>query len=122
MRSTWFTSALLSLSPQARDDPYGGSLSLTGFARGADAVALESKPRAHDWSPAGDLILDADGSFSTIVKPTAATQYRLDWQTVRAGLATVAVAARVDAELAPVGRSREPSAGRSPAQRCSCSG
>ena len=103
LRSTWFTSALLSLAPQAKTITYGGGISLTGFARGADAVTLEAKDAGHDWSPAGELILDADGAFSTIVKPTAATQYRLDWQTVRAGLATVAVAARVEAQPAPTG-------------------
>jgi hypothetical protein len=33
----------------------------------------------------------------------AATQYRLSWRNARAGLASVAVAARVDAQLAPTG-------------------
>jgi stage II sporulation protein D len=103
LRSTWFTTALLSLQPQARTVTYGGSLSLTGFARGADSVTLESKSSAHDWAPAGELILDADGSFATVVKPVAATQYRLSWRTARAGLASVAVAARVDAQIAPTG-------------------
>jgi len=103
LRSTWFTSALLSLQPQAKKVTYGGSLSLTGFARGTDLVTLESKGIGRDWAPAGELILDADGSFATIVKPAAATQYRLSWQTVRAGLASVAVAARVDAQVAPTG-------------------
>ena len=103
LRSTWFTSALLSLEPQARTITFGGSLSLTGVARGADSVTLESKDPGHDWSPAGELILDADGSFATIVKPTVATQYRLDWETVRAGLTTVAVAARVEAQSSATG-------------------
>ena len=98
LRSTWFTSALLSLQPQAKRVTFGGSVSLTGFARGADAVTLESKGANSDWAPAGELLLDGDGSFSTIVKPAAATQYRLSWQTVRAGLATVAVATRVEAQ------------------------
>ncbi len=103
LRSTWFTGALLSLVPQAKTITYGGSLALTGFAHDADSAGLESKTAGHDWAPAGDLILAADGSFSTIVKPSTATQYRLSWQTVRAGLASVAVAARVEAELGPAG-------------------
>jgi tagatose-1,6-bisphosphate aldolase non-catalytic subunit AgaZ/GatZ len=76
---------------------------LTGFARGADAVTLEAKGSGADWAPAGELLLDADGSFATVVKPAAATQYRLSWQTVRAGLASVAVAARVEAQVVPTG-------------------
>jgi stage II sporulation protein D len=103
LRSIWFTTALLSLQPQAKTISYGGSLSLTGFARGADSVTLESKSAAHDWAPAGELILDADGSFATVVKPVAATQYRLSWRTARAGLVSAAVAARVDAQPAPTG-------------------
>jgi stage II sporulation protein D len=103
LRSTWFTSALLSLQPPAKTVTYGGSLSLTGFARGAGAVSLEAKGAGTDWAPAGELILDADGSFATIVKPTATTQYRLSWQTVRAGLASVAVAVRVEAQVSAVG-------------------
>ena len=83
LRSTWFASALLSLQPQAKTVTYGGAVSLTGFARGADSVGLEAKSAASDWAPAGELILDADGSFATVVKPLAATQYRLSWQAVR---------------------------------------
>lgn len=103
LRSTWFTSALFSLQPQARTVTYGGSLSLTGFARGADGVSLEAKGAGGDWAPAGELILDSAGSFATVVKPVGATQYRLSWQTVRAGLASVAVAARVEAQVASTG-------------------
>ncbi len=44
LRSTWFTSALLSLQPQAKTVTYGGSVSLTGFARGADSAG----PRGED--------------------------------------------------------------------------
>ena len=100
LRSTWFTAALLSVVPSARTVTYGGAVSLTGFARGADAVTLEAKTADTDWQSVGEVLLGADGAFSTIVKPQAATQYRLAWQSVRAGLAKVAVAARVDARLA----------------------
>ena len=45
--------------------------------------------------------LGPDGSFSTIVRPQATTQYRLAWGDVRAGLAKIAVAPRVDAAVGP---------------------
>jgi stage II sporulation protein D len=103
LRSTWFTSALLSLLPSAKTMTYGGAVSLAGFARGAASLTLESRAPGLDWAPAGDLVLDANGAFSTIVKPTVATQYRLAWGTVRAGLARISVAPRVDAQVAAAG-------------------
>jgi hypothetical protein len=99
LRSTWFTSALLSIAPAAQTITFGGAASLTGFARGVDAVTLEARQPPGDWQTVGEVLLGADGAFSTIVKPQAATQYRLAWKNVRAGLARVAVAARVDARL-----------------------
>ena len=99
LRSTWFTPALLQLLPKSKTMTYGGALSLTGRARGADQVSLEAKPFGLDWAPVGDLLLDADGAFSTIVRPQVATQYRLVWGDVRAGLAKIAVALRVDATV-----------------------
>jgi SpoIID/LytB domain protein len=103
LRSTWFTPALLSLAPAARTIAYGGAVSLTGFARGADGVSLESKTATQDWTPVGDLLLDGEGAFATILKPQIATQYRLVSGTVRAGLAKIAVAARVDAQVTAAG-------------------
>jgi hypothetical protein len=44
-----------------------------------------------------------DGAFSTIVKPVAATQYRLAWGDKRIGLARIAVAPRVDAQATAAG-------------------
>jgi stage II sporulation protein D len=96
LRSTWFTPAVLQLMPKSKTMTFGGALSLTGRARGADQVSLEAKPFGLDWAPVGDLLLDANGAFATIVRPQAATQYRLVWGDVRAGLAKIAVAVRVD--------------------------
>src|SRR5437764_14970546 len=79
---------------------YGGAVSLTGQVRGADAVSLEAKPFGLGWAPAGELVPADDGTFSTIVRPQIGTQYRLAWGAVRAGLASVAVAVRVDATIA----------------------
>jgi stage II sporulation protein D len=103
LRSTWFTPALLSLAPAARTISYGGAVSLTGFARGTDSASLESKTATQDWTPVGDLLLDGEGAFATILKPQIATQYRLVSGTVRAGLAKIAVAARVDAQVTAAG-------------------
>jgi stage II sporulation protein D len=100
LRSTWFTPALLRLVAAAKTMTYGGAVSLTGLVHGADGVSLEAKPFGLDWAPAGALLVGSDGSFATIVHPQVATQYRLAWGTVRAGLASIAVAVRVDATIA----------------------
>jgi stage II sporulation protein D len=103
LRSTWFTPALLSLAPAAKTITYGGAISLSGFARGIDSLSLESKTAAQDWAPVGDLLLDGEGGFTTILKPQVATQYRLASGTVRAGLTKIGVAVRVDAQLSAAG-------------------
>ena len=103
LRSTWFTPALLSLAPAAKTITYGGAVSLTGFARGVDGVSLEAKTAGQDWTPVGDLLLDGEGAFATVLKPQVATQYRLVSGTVRAGLAKIAVAPRVDAQVTAAG-------------------
>jgi hypothetical protein len=100
LRSTWFTPVLLELPAQSKTITYGGAVSLKGSARNADDVSLEAKAYGLDWAPAGDLVLGVDGTFSTIVKPQAATQYRLAWGTARIGLVKIAVAPRVDATIA----------------------
>jgi stage II sporulation protein D len=104
LRSTWFTPALLQLLPAAKTMTFGGAVTLSGLARGVDDLSLESKAAGEAaWSPAGDVALDADGHFATIVKPAATTQYRLAWGDVRAGLAKIAVAPRVDAAVSATG-------------------
>jgi SpoIID/LytB domain protein len=100
LRSTWFSPALLKLLPASKTMTYGGAVSLTGVAHGVDAASLEAKTAALPvWTPAGELVLGPDGSFSTIVHPQATTQYRLAWGDARAGLAKIAVAPRVDATV-----------------------
>jgi stage II sporulation protein D len=103
LRSTWFSPTLLQLLPAAKTMTYGGAVSLTGVVRGADSVLLEAKPYGLDWTPAGDVIPDANGAFSLVVKPQVATSFRLTWGNARAGLAKIAVAARVVATLTPSG-------------------
>ena len=99
LRSTWFTPAFLELLPKSKTMTYGGAVSLTGRAHGVTQVSLEAKAFGLDWAPAGELLLDANGAFSTIVRPQIGTQYRLVWGNVRAGLTKVAVAVYVDATV-----------------------
>jgi stage II sporulation protein D len=103
LRSTWFSPVLLQLLPAKKTITYGGALSLSGFARNAAALSLESKTATQNWASAGELLLDGSGAFSTIVKPVVATQYRLALDSVRAGLAKIAVAPRVDATVTAAG-------------------
>src|SRR4051794_36295334 len=103
LRSSWFSPALLSLAPAAKTVVFGGAVSLTGVARGVDAASLEAKTGTQGWTPVGDLLLVGEGAFATILKPQAATQYRLVSGSVRAGLAKVAVAPRVDAQVTAAG-------------------
>jgi hypothetical protein len=100
LRSTWFTPSLLELPVQSKTITYGGAVSLKGSVRNADGVSLEAKAFGLDWAPAGELVPDADGAFTTIVKPQSATQYRLAWGNARVGLVKIAVAPRVDATIA----------------------
>jgi SpoIID/LytB domain protein len=104
LRSTWFTPSLLQLAPSSKTMTYGGAISLTGRARGVDALSLESKSStAPDWSPAATPSVATDGTFSLVVHPEVSTQYRLAWGDVRVGLAKIAVAPRVDAAVGPGG-------------------
>jgi stage II sporulation protein D len=98
LRSNWFTTAFLQLLPAARTMTYGGAVSLSGAAHGVASLSLEAKTAAAPgWAPAGPLALGPAGSFTTVVKPQATTQYRLAWGRVRAGLVRIGVAPRVDA-------------------------
>jgi SpoIID/LytB domain protein len=98
--STWFTPSFLQLLPAARTITYGGAASLTGTVLGADGVQLESKPAGTAaWTPAGALVPALDGTFAVVVHPRAGTWYRLAWGNARAGLARIAVAARVTAAV-----------------------
>jgi stage II sporulation protein D len=102
LRSTWFAPVLLELLPAAKTMTYGGAVSLTGVVHGADGVSVESRTAAQPvWAPSSALAPGPSGAFSTVVRPQATTQYRLAWGGVRAGLAKIAVAPRVDATVGP---------------------
>jgi len=103
LRSTWFTPALLQLTPAARAITYGGALSLRGVVRGANGLSLEAKPAGGAWADAGPLPVDPDGTFALVVRPQVSTQYRLAWGEARACLARIGVSARVSAVVTPQG-------------------
>jgi stage II sporulation protein D len=103
LRSTWFSPALLQLTPAARTITYGGGLSLRGAVRGASGLSLEAKPAGGAWADAGPLPVAPDGTFALVVKPQVSTQYRLAWGDARACLAKIGVAARVSAVVTPQG-------------------
>jgi stage II sporulation protein D len=103
LRSTWFSPALLQLSPAARTITYGGALSLRGAIRGASGLSLEAKPAGGTWADGGPLPVEPDGTFALVVKPQVSTQYRLAWVDARACLARIGVAARVSAGVTPQG-------------------
>jgi len=103
LRSSWFTPALLQLSPAARTIAYGGAISLRGVVRGATGLSLEAKPAGGSWADAGPLPVDPDGTFAFVLKPLVSTQYRLAWGEARACLAKIGVAARVSAAVTTQG-------------------
>jgi stage II sporulation protein D len=104
LRSTWFTPSLLQLGPTAKTMTFGGALSLTGRARDADGLSLESKTAAAPaWTNAGTPSVGPDGAFSVLVRPQVSTQYRLAWGDVRVGLSKIAVAPRVEGTVGPGG-------------------
>ena len=103
LRSTWFSAALLQLSPAAKTITYSGAVSLRGVVRGASGLSLEAKPAGGSWADAGPLPVDPGGTFALVVKPQVSTQYRLAWGDARACLTKVAVAARVSAVVTTQG-------------------
>jgi stage II sporulation protein D len=101
LRSSWFTVGWLALDPLATPIAYGGSITLTGVARGLTDVALEARPAGGDWQTVAAITPDTSGTFSTTVTPQITTQYRLTAGSVHAGLVKAAVVPVVQAAVAP---------------------
>jgi stage II sporulation protein D len=100
LRSTWFTVGWLALTRPPAPMTFGGATTLAGVARGLGAVTLESRPAGGLWQTVGPVTPGANGGFRTLVRPQRTTEYRLAAQSVRAALAKVPVAPRVDATIA----------------------
>ena len=89
LRSTWFQLGWLSLTPPTARVPAGGSLTLSGTARGLLGVTLESRVTGGDWQTVGPVSPDATGAFTVQVSPRGPTWYRLASGVVRAALIRV---------------------------------
>jgi stage II sporulation protein D len=101
LRSTFFTVGWLALDPPALPVAYGGTVTLSGIARGVGSVSLEARAAGGDWQTVSQVVPDASGAFSTNVAPQVTTQYRLTAGTVHAGLVKAAVVPNVQATLTP---------------------
>ena len=77
LRSTYFDVRVLSLDPAPKLVPRGKPLELTGFVRGLGRIRLEREVGLGDWEKVRLLRLAPDGRFRTVVRPDAATRYRL---------------------------------------------
>jgi SpoIID/LytB domain protein len=89
LRSTWFQLGWLSLSPPVSPVPSGGSLLLTGTARGLTAVTIEMRVPGGAWQVLGPVAPGSTGAFSFAVKPVGTTWYRLASGPVRGALIRV---------------------------------
>jgi SpoIID/LytB domain protein len=101
LRSTWFRIGAVALDPLAKPVTYGGTVKLTGIARGIGAASLEQRVGTAAWQQAGALQPGAGGRFAFAVKPAATTDYRVVGGAVRSAPLRVGVAPRV--RLAPAG-------------------
>jgi stage II sporulation protein D len=99
LRSSWFSVGWLALDTPVQPVAYGGSVTLTGIARGVGAVTLEERATGGDWQSVSQLSPDASGAFSTTVVPQVTTQYRLTAGTVHAGLVKAPVVPVVQAAV-----------------------
>jgi stage II sporulation protein D len=86
LRSTWFDVAWLSLTPPAAPVPAGGTLPLSGTARGMSSVTLESRVPGGTWQVVGAVSPDSTGAFTVEVSPQGQTWYRLASGPVRGAL------------------------------------
>src|SRR5262249_38855801 len=77
LRSTWFSTSVLSLARPRGRVTAGASVTLTGLVqRDKDPVTLQERPAAGVWQAGPPVTPDADGNFTVAVSPTVPTQYR----------------------------------------------
>jgi stage II sporulation protein D len=93
LRSTWFRAGVLSLSRPAGAVGSGRPTTLSGVVKRLRNVVLEQRRVGATWEPGPELDLAPDGTFSVVVTPSAATDYRLAAGSVRAQPLRVRVAA-----------------------------
>ncbi|HZQ04560.1 MAG TPA: SpoIID/LytB domain-containing protein [Gaiellaceae bacterium] len=99
LRSSWFSVGWLALDPPTAPVAFGGTVTLSGVARGVGSVTLEARPAGGDWQTLASVVPDGSGAFTTTVTPQVTTQYRLTAGTLHAGLVRAAVVPVVQATL-----------------------
>jgi stage II sporulation protein D len=92
LRSTWIKVGVLSLSRPGGTVAAGTSVTLAGRIKQVTGAALEQRAPGGDWQAGPALSLQADGSFSVAVAPTASTQFRLAAGAVKSAALNVPVA------------------------------
>ncbi len=103
LRSTWFQVGVLSLvkPPSTKPVEYGGSVQLTGIARGVSPAELEQHVAGTPWQAVSTLTPAADGTITVAAKPTLSTDYRVATAALAAAPVHVAVAPRIRFAGAP---------------------
>ena len=103
LRSTWFTPALLSLGPGREDDHLRRRRLADGLRARRRRRVAGSEDRCAGLDAGRRPAARRRRCVRDVLKPQVATQYRLVSGTVRAGLAKIAVAPRVDAQVTAAG-------------------
>ncbi len=101
LRSTWFTAGVLSLAASETPVDYGGTVDLSGVARGVTAPVLQQRPTGGVWQPVGAVSPDPSGAFQLTENPEASTDYRLVAGKATGALLHVGVAPLVTVEALP---------------------
>jgi SpoIID/LytB domain protein len=92
LRSTWYRVGMLALAKPSTPVAPGGQLTLNGIARGLSGVTLEQRAAGAGWQSLAKVKPGVGGAFAIVVKPEAATLYRLAYgPTVRSTAIRVVV-------------------------------
>ncbi|MGB2953830.1 MAG: SpoIID/LytB domain-containing protein [Gaiellaceae bacterium] len=105
LRSTWFSVGVLSLTAPDAPVVYGSRARLTGLARGVGPVVLQKLAygrSAGAWQDVGRLS-PSGGTVAPVVGPKISTAYRMLAGQVPSGLVRVAVAPRLNLQVAASG-------------------
>ena len=91
LRSTAFRLGVLRLGRSAASIAPGARIRLTGVARDVQDAVLERLGADGLWAPVARLVLQQDGTFTTVLRPKETSRYRL----VASGLAGPALTVKV---------------------------
>jgi stage II sporulation protein D len=96
LRSTLFSVDVLSLDGPAAAATYGEPVALTGFLRGIGGVVLQERSPTGAWRQVARVHVRSDGRFSTAVRPSFSTAFRLAVDGVAGAPVDVEVARQID--------------------------